>query len=58
MIHPRIARIHDLEMGQVLKRFKHRRYPLAWERDNEEGADEAVIKTTSSEITNISQTME
>ena len=54
----RIARIHDLGMGQVLKQFKREWYPLAWERDNKEGADEDMIKTTSSETTNISQTME
>jgi hypothetical protein len=58
MMDMRIARIHDLGMGQVLKQFKLKWYPLAWERDNEEGADEDVIKTASSETTNISQTME
>jgi hypothetical protein len=58
MMDVRIARIHDLGMGQVLKQFKCEQYPLAWEQDNEEGVDEDVIKTTSSETTNISQTME
>jgi hypothetical protein len=53
-----IARIHELGMGQVLKHFKCKQYPLAWEWDNEEGADEDLIRTTSSETTNISQTME
>jgi hypothetical protein len=53
-----IVRIHDLGMGEVLKQFKHEQYPLAWEQDNEDGADQDMIRTTSSETTNISQTME